>query len=86
MQPFFSSSGQPLPPRAAPPDRFLDQFMERVDVNTRAYFAWVYVTRWLGFRLDVVVAMVLTASCFFSVAVNEYSDSIGELARRAWQR
>lgn len=55
--------------------------MERVDVNTRAYFAWVYVTRWLGFRLDVVVAMVLTASCFFSVAVNEYSDSIGELVR-----
>eukprot|EP00752_Nemacystus_decipiens_P006715 g6038.t1 len=56
--------------------RFLGQFMERVDLNTRAYFAWVYVTRWLGFRLDMVVAMVLTASCFFSVAVNEYSDSI----------
>ncbi|CAN0399355.1 unnamed protein product, partial [Pylaiella littoralis] len=32
--------------------------------------------RWLGFRLDVVVAIVLTASCFFSVAVNEFSSSV----------
>ena len=58
-------------------DRFLDQFTERVDLNTRAYFAWVYTIRWLGFRLDVVVAMVLMATCFFSVAAKEYSNSIG---------
>lgn len=59
-------------------DRFLGQFTERVDLNTRAYFAWVYTARWLGFRMDMVVIMVLIASCFFSVAVNEYSDSVGE--------
>ncbi|CAM9122992.1 unnamed protein product [Ectocarpus sp. 4 AP-2014] len=45
-------------------------------MNTRAYFAWVYTARWLGFRMDMVVIIVLTASCFFSVAVNEYSDSV----------
>lgn len=28
--------------------------------------------------MDMVVIMVLIASCFFSVAVNEYSDSVGE--------
>ncbi|CAM9967371.1 unnamed protein product, partial [Ectocarpus sp. 12 AP-2014] len=57
-------------------DRFLSQFTERVNMNTRAYFAWVYTARWLGFRMDMVVIIVLTASCFFSVAVNEYSDSV----------
>ncbi|CAM9972835.1 unnamed protein product, partial [Ectocarpus sp. 12 AP-2014] len=56
--------------------RFLSQFTERVNLNTRAYFAWVYTARWLGFRMDMVVIIVLTASCFFSVAVNEYSSSV----------
>ncbi|CAM9767000.1 unnamed protein product, partial [Ectocarpus sp. 12 AP-2014] len=56
--------------------RFLSQFTERVNLNTRAYFAWVYTGRWLGFRMDMVVIIVLTASCFFSVAVNEYSSSV----------
>lgn len=59
-------------------DRFLNAFTERVDLNTRAYFAWVFTARWLGFRMDMVVIIVLIASCFFSVAVNEYSDSVGE--------
>ncbi|CBN77890.1 multidrug resistance-associated protein-like protein [Ectocarpus siliculosus] len=56
--------------------RFLGQFTEVVNMNTRAYFAWVYTARWLGFRMDMVVIIVLTASCFFSVAVNEYSSSV----------
>lgn len=40
--------------------------------------------------MDMVVIMVLIASCLFSVAVNEYSDSVGEcwvrvsLAAVAW--
>ncbi|CAN0352627.1 unnamed protein product, partial [Scytosiphon promiscuus] len=49
--------------------RFLVQFTERVDTNTRAYFAWVFTG--LGFRMNAVVIVVLAASCFFSVAVNE---------------
>ncbi|CAM9886717.1 unnamed protein product [Scytosiphon promiscuus] len=57
-------------------NRFLNAFTERVDLNTRAYFAWVFTARWLGFRMDMVVIIVLIASCFFSVAVNEYSDSV----------
>ena len=28
--------------------------------------------------MDMVVIMVLIASCFFSVAVNEYSNAVGE--------
>ncbi len=28
--------------------------------------------------MDMVVTMVLIASCFFSVALNEYSDAVGE--------
>lgn len=79
-KPILSSHPRPLPRGVPPPrtDRFLSQFTERVDLNTRAYFAWVYTARWLGFRMDMVVIMVLIASCFFSVALNEYSDSVGE--------
>lgn len=29
--------------------------------------------------MDMVVLMVLSASCFFSVAVNEYSSAVGKL-------
>ncbi|CAN0407310.1 unnamed protein product, partial [Scytosiphon promiscuus] len=42
--------------------RFLVQFTERVDTNTRAYFAWVFTGRWLGFRMNAVVIVVLAAS------------------------
>ena len=65
-------------------DRFMRRFTERVDTNTRAYFAWVYTARWLGFRMDVVVTIVIAASCFFSVAVNEYSESVGECREGGW--
>lgn len=71
-------TGLRLPPLFPATDRFLHQFTERVDLNTRAYFAWVYTARWLGVRMDMVVLMVLIAACFFSIAVNEYSDSVGE--------
>lgn len=56
----------------------MKQFTDRVDTNTRAYFAWVYTARWLGFRMEVVVTIVTTASCFFSVAVHENNGSVGE--------
>lgn len=59
-------------------ERFLSRFIRRIDANTRAYFAYIFTARWLGFRMDMVVIIVLTASCFVSVAVNEYSKGIGE--------
>ncbi|CAM9423380.1 unnamed protein product, partial [Choristocarpus tenellus] len=56
--------------------RFLSLFMDRVNLNTRAYYAYIFTARWLGFRMDMVVLIVLIGSCFFSVAVNENSSSI----------
>lgn len=50
-----------------------------MDANSRAYFAYIFTARWLGFRMDMVVIIVLAASCFVSVAVNEYSQTIGEM-------
>lgn len=61
----------------------MKRFTERVDVNTRAYFACLSTSRWLAFRLNVVVIIILTASCFFSVAVNELSGDLGERGARA---
>lgn len=61
----------------------MKRFTEKVDGNTRAYFACLSTGRWLAFRLHVVVIIMLTASCFFSVAVNEYSGALGERVARA---
>lgn len=79
--PPFAAPWPPGPFAAPNIDRFLKRFTERVDLNTSAFFAWVYTARWLGLRLDMVVIMVLTASCFLSVAVSEYSDSVGKRGR-----
>ena len=59
-------------------DRFLKQFTKRVDLNTRAYFDWICMLHWLGFRLDVNVLIILTGSCFFSTAISESNSLIGE--------
>ncbi|CAN0151598.1 unnamed protein product, partial [Discosporangium mesarthrocarpum] len=56
--------------------RFMEDFKLKVDLNTRAYFAYIFTARWLGFRMDMVVFIVLTASCFLSVAVNEMGTGI----------
>ncbi|CAN0530571.1 unnamed protein product, partial [Scytosiphon promiscuus] len=58
--------------------RFLKDFTERVDLNTRAYFASFSTARWLGLRLHLIAAMILSASCFFSVAVHQYSGAVGK--------
>ena len=74
----------PFPNVYARAGRFLRQFTERVDLNTRAYFAYLYTARWLGFRFHMVVTIVLIASCFFSVAVHEYSGALGEHFNMYW--
>lgn len=67
----------PLLARPAP-GRSLGLFIRRLDQNSRAYFAYIFTARWLGFRLDLVVIILLTASCLASVIVHEYSGAIGE--------
>lgn len=53
-------------------------FIKRLDLNSRAYFAYIFTARWLGFRLDLVVILLLSGSCFLSVVVNEFGGNVGE--------
>lgn len=81
------SSTPALPPFVRPPpqcemcssERFLSRFIRRVDDNTRAYFAHIITPRWFGFRMDAITLIVLTASCFASVAANEHSQTTGKV-------
>jgi ATP-binding cassette subfamily C (CFTR/MRP) protein 4 len=54
--------------------RFLEEFSARLDLNTRAFYAFIFTARWLGFRLDVIVILILSAACFISVALNEFAS------------
>ncbi|CAM9207978.1 unnamed protein product, partial [Sphacelaria rigidula] len=57
---------------------FLTAFLRKVDDNTRAYFAYIFTSRWFGFRLETVALVVLTVCCFVAVAVSEYREAAGE--------
>ena len=43
-----------------------------VDAHTRPDFAFMAASRWLGFRLDVTVVALMTASTFGAVAAAQY--------------
>lgn len=58
--------------------RFLAMFIQRLDLNSRAFFAYIFTARWLGFRLDLAVILLLSGSCFLSVVVNEFGGNVGE--------
>lgn len=46
-------------------------FMDRVNANTRAYFAFISTSRWLGYRLDAQSFALLTAVTLAGVGVYE---------------
>ena len=49
-------------------DIFLDMNKRLVNQNCRSFFAFVAGSRWLGFRLDIIVLLLLAASTFGAVA------------------
>lgn len=57
-----------------------------MDMNTRAYFAYIFTSRWLAFNMDLIVIMVLTASCVSSVAYAQYNKSVGERSEIDWRK
>jgi ABC-type multidrug transport system fused ATPase/permease subunit len=48
-------------------DAFLDVSKKLIDTNMRAYFAFQSCSRWLGFRLDAMVVVLLFISTFGAV-------------------
>jgi len=47
-------------------DRFVEDNFDRVDRNARASFYFEACARWLGMRLDFVVAIMVTLTCELS--------------------
>jgi len=52
-------------------------FMRKLDEYGRAWYAWLLVNRWIGFRLDMISALVLLLTAVGSVLLREhYPDTI----------
>ncbi len=48
-----------------------ESFQRLIDRNSRVWFAFLLVSRWLGFRLDMQSALVLMAVAFVSVGLKD---------------
>ncbi|CAF2965348.1 unnamed protein product [Rotaria sp. Silwood2] len=55
-------------------DDFLHMFMERVDANSRAYFALVAVGRWLGLQLSYMTCLLTLVTAILGVALRHQID------------
>jgi ABC-type multidrug transport system fused ATPase/permease subunit len=49
-------------------------FQQQLDRNSRAWFSFLMVSRWLGFRLDLESSVVLIVVVFVAVALREKID------------
>ena len=53
-------------------NEFKNEHKRRLDAHTRASFSYISSARWLGFRLDVIVVVLLAASTFGAVIALNY--------------
>ena len=49
-------------------------FQQQLDRNSRAWFSFLMVSRWLGFRLDLESSIVLICVVFVAVALRDTID------------
>ena len=56
--------------------RFNQLFRELLNKNASSFFCFVAVSRWLGFRLDVIVVVLLMVSTFGATLAKEYNAGI----------
>lgn len=52
----------------------MSSFHKLVDTNGRAWYSFLMVARWLGFRLDLECALILIITSLVAVVVRENSD------------
>ena len=63
---------------------FIDHFYRLIDTNLRAFFAFYYVGRWFGMRLDVITTMLTGATSFIVVGLTLHGNVSPGLATLAW--
>lgn len=59
--------------------RVTASFDRQVDRNSRAWFSFLMVSRWLGFRLDLESSVVVVAVAFLSVILRDTVNVVSEL-------
>ena len=52
-------------------DYFRKKFQTVHDTHTRCFFAFIAASRWVGFRMDSLVTILLTMSCYLSVLFHD---------------
>ena len=52
-------------------DYFRHKFQTVHDTHTRCFFAFIAASRWVGFRMDSLVTMLLTMACYLSVLFHD---------------
>jgi len=55
---------------------FTHMFRENVNNNTRAFFSFIASSRWLGFRLDVIIVLLLVAATFITTGLKESNSGV----------
>ena len=50
--------------------RFYEAFLEYLDTNGAWWFCFVVTSRWIGFRLDTIAAIMLTAGTMLAMAIH----------------
>ena len=51
--------------------RFLEAFIGALDANGAWWFAFISTARWIGFRLDAISAVMLTAGSILAMAIHD---------------
>jgi hypothetical protein len=59
--------------------RFRRLFTAALDDNGAWWFAFLSTARWVGFRLDMIASVILTAGCILAMAI--YSKARAAAAR-----
>jgi ABC-type multidrug transport system fused ATPase/permease subunit len=55
-------------------ERFKTEFDARTDYNNRAWFAFMSLARWIGFRMDYIVAAIISAAALIAVITRNSID------------
>ena len=50
--------------------RFYEAFLEYLDRNGAWWFCFIVTSRWIGFRLDAIAAIMLTAGALLAMAIH----------------
>ncbi|CAF3792548.1 unnamed protein product [Rotaria sordida] len=56
-------------------DDFMNMFMERIDTNSRAYFALLAAARWFSFQLSNMVSLLILVTAILAVALRHQINS-----------